>query len=1007
MENRGEGDVLSGAIAPIPLKVPMRLFALFTMVLPLAAQIDFTSNIALFAVPLSAPNTAFLGTTKTLYRSDDQGRTYRGIFSSADALADLAVTTSSTVLVATRSTTNPLYRSTDKGATFTAVKLPLSAPLAGSYAVSLHPMQFPSTTSYLRLGTSVFKTTDDGASWTLVTTIFDATLPFAAAPTGNRVLYAANPGAPAGFSVSSDDGATWTVAGAVPSANTLGIESVTAAAIIPNPRTPDLLLLQANIFYRDPQSTVGRSMGNTLYRSTDRGRTWTIVQAISSLGFSYSLSWDGNLVLISGSSPSRSTDFGLTFGPGSNAGPFFIEAANATRVWNARGQLSTDSGITFSNFSRKYTPSVTDLAAVDITLETGTAATGTYGFVDSDGAALRVSTPVPTGTPAWLTPLATTTAATSYQYLIRTGNLAPGDYRASLSFAGPNFTNTPVLSITLHVTAKIDPQLRYRTRRLAGSGSNLFSGDNSSATSAGIGCCLNSVAAATDGTLYHSDSLRIRRISPAGIISTVAGGSDQGSNGAGDGGAATQARFRYISGVQVINGQVYVVDGGDNRIRRFTPGGTIETVFAGASGTRLSIFSLQSNLHTAPNGDLYLASGGNIYRLDGTTSTPVLTTSLTTTISDFLFTSASEILATTAYQLLRVRPAATPQVTVVGGVSRPGFAGDHGPVANALFTNLRSIAQDRAGNVFLADGDRVRVILPTGVIQTVGGNGEPLLDSNANTPAPDNSLADTVPVPNAAALHIDVANRMYVATSYLLYQFTPNPVTAPTPAIAPNGIVSLAAGARRVAPGGIFSIYGSNLAGTAAANTTVPLPGAIAGVQVLSSGRPLPLFYVSPGQINAQMPADQPLGTVGLQVFREGALSNTVSIEVASSQPDILVYGANRAIAINPDGSLNGPEHPASGGDYVVLFLSGIGVTNPAVASGAASPTSPLAAATGSYSANVGGINAPVLFLGLTPGFVGLAQANLQIPGGLPAGDADLVLTLRGTASNSVKVTLQ
>ena len=92
-------------------------------------------------------------------------------------------------------------------------------------------------------------------------------------------------------------------------------------------------------------------------------------------------------------------------------------------------------------------------------------------------------------------------------------------------------------------------------------------------------------------------------------------------------------------------------------------------------------------------------------------------------------------------------------------------------------------------------------------------------------------------------------------------------------------------------------------------------------------------------------------------------------------------------------------------GSYIVAYVTGIGPLDNPVADGAAAPDSPLSEATSPYLATIGGQNAPVFFLGLTPGSVGLAQANITVPY-LSSGDYPLVITINGVASNGPLVTV-
>ena len=91
--------------------------------------------------------------------------------------------------------------------------------------------------------------------------------------------------------------------------------------------------------------------------------------------------------------------------------------------------------------------------------------------------------------------------------------------------------------------------------------------------------------------------------------------------------------------------------------------------------------------------------------------------------------------------------------------------------------------------------------------------------------------------------------------------------------------------------------------------------------------------------------------------------------------PGIFQYGANRAIVQNQDYSLNTSANPAVVGSAVVVYLTGIGATTPGVADGIGAPSNPLAIPSGRPTASIGGVNTAVLFIGLSPGFAGLAQA--------------------------------
>jgi uncharacterized protein (TIGR03437 family) len=202
-----------------------------------------------------------------------------------------------------------------------------------------------------------------------------------------------------------------------------------------------------------------------------------------------------------------------------------------------------------------------------------------------------------------------------------------------------------------------------------------------------------------------------------------------------------------------------------------------------------------------------------------------------------------------------------------------------------------------------------------------------------------------------------------------------------------------------LSPGSIGAIFGTGLATTAAEAGSIPIPFSLAGATVTVNGVKAPLFYASPVQINFQIPFETQTGTASIAVSVGSASSAAFSALVELASPGIFQFGTNRAVAQNPDYSLNDSATPVAGGSYITAYLTGLGPLNNSVADGAAALLLPLSSATSTFSATVGGQPANVFFLGLAPGFVGLAQANITIPS-LPAGNYPLVITVDGIPSN-------
>jgi uncharacterized protein (TIGR03437 family) len=209
-------------------------------------------------------------------------------------------------------------------------------------------------------------------------------------------------------------------------------------------------------------------------------------------------------------------------------------------------------------------------------------------------------------------------------------------------------------------------------------------------------------------------------------------------------------------------------------------------------------------------------------------------------------------------------------------------------------------------------------------------------------------------------------------------------------AAAPIGVANAASYDAAVAPGSIAALFGTNMTGLSEASAqSLPLPTVLAGLSVKVNGLTAPLFYASAGQINFQVPSGVDSGTATVTVFAGSTVVGYGTALVAESAPGIFsvdLSGKNQAVAQNSDYSTNSDfdrfpgSRPEVGGQYVVLYATGIGRTNPLVPDGQPSPGSPLAQANGQTTVMIAGVQAQVLFSGLVPGFVGLWQINAVIP---------------------------
>lgn len=974
--------------------MPYCLRASLLLCLPvlMLAQHPFTNPIRQITGPANNTNQAFITTTKTLYRSDNQGILLRAVFYTADDIVSTVVGNSGLVVVATTSRTNPIYRSTDNGATFRPASITLGTlPTASALATSLH-IDSSSTNLYFRIANRIFKSTNGGESFSFLTNLASDTALFAISPPNPRVLYQASGSS---FSVSSDDGSTWRAQAPLPAPPNFSVRSTVITEIIPHPVIQSIVLVHAQVTVNDPSTPTGTALATALYRSPDRGGTWSFINS-GALGFRASVSRDGSLLVTNGSTCYVSTNFGQSFRTLDNSNTYLADVQG--RVWTSNGRLSTDSGNSFAATTRQYFPAIPDRDPVDLTLESGTAWSQFFSPSDADFAFLPYTAPtasIASDSP-WLT-------FPDGAILVRAGSLPEGTYQTTLTLQNPNWANSPRIPITLRVIAPVTPELTFTTRRLIGNGTATIS--SGPGLSSGFPDGISNLVLTPNGMLFSAASAIYQR-SNSGEISLYAGGPASTSNGTGDGSSAASARFRRIDSMQYGAGNLYILDVTEGRIRRIDSSGIVTTVF-NASTVRPSFFlSFFSRIAVAPNGDLYLASSGTLYRIDAS-GTPIAIPNVSLgTVNAMRFESDTSLLIATSTRLSRLTLNPV-QLTALAGSNTSAYSGDNGPATDAQFTNIRQIATDAQRNIYLVDADRLRLIsAATSRVLTVAGNGEPAIPTSlVTTPVADGSTAHLSRLPTQYGVIVDSTNRVYLTSGYFLYELTRAASQGPTPTISSGGIVT-GSGKGLIAPASIFSIYGSNFSSTQTQASTIPLPRTLATVQVLVNGQPVPLYFVSPQQINAQMP-NNVQGSATVQVVRNGVLGNSRTVEIVPAQPDIIIYNGTRAVAVNQNGAINSPTDGAAVSEFITVYLTGIGLTTPAVEPGATSPASPLAVPAGPYTATIGTVTTPIAFLGLSPGFIGLAQANIQIPAGIPPGDTNLTISVRGATSNTTQITIR
>ena len=317
---------------------------------------------------------------------------------------------------------------------------------------------------------------------------------------------------------------------------------------------------------------------------------------------------------------------------------------------------------------------------------------------------------------------------------------------------------------------------------VAGNGASVYGGDGGPATAASFGS-LDDLGL-YGGSLYIVDgtSLRIRRVDSSGNINTVAGNGQSGHGG--DGGAATSANFMAPKGIELDgNGNVFIADYGDQRIRKVDASGLISTVagngtagFSGDGGSATAA-SLRNptDVKVSADNSLYIAdsnnnrvrkvTGGTIATVAGNGSVGYSGDGGQATSASFAYPGKIALDAASGYlyiadtsNLVIRRLDGSGIVTTVAGGSVP--LGD-GMKANAIsLNNPVSVAFDNLGNLYIADTihDRIRKVDLNGVITTLAGNGTEGFGG-------DLGLATAASLNSPNAIVADGSQNIYIADS--------------------------------------------------------------------------------------------------------------------------------------------------------------------------------------------------------------------------------------------------
>jgi len=234
------------------------------------------------------------------------------------------------------------------------------------------------------------------------------------------------------------------------------------------------------------------------------------------------------------------------------------------------------------------------------------------------------------------------------------------------------------------------------------------------------------------------------------------------------------------------------------------------------------------------------------------------------------------------------------------------------------------------------------------------------------------------------------------------------PLSVPT--VDAGGVVNGASFQPGVAPGSWLTIKGANLSPVAQdtwdkAIVNGNLPTSLDGVSVNVGSKQAYVYFISPGQINAQAP-DVGTGPVPVTVTTPGGTSIAVTATVMAQSPAFFLWPGSQAVATRQDGSLAVKDGTFPGattvagkpGDVLILWGTGFGPTTPPVAAGIQVPGDKLYS-TSPVSVTIGSASVQVFGAALSPGYAGLYQVAIQVPASMADGDYSLKATVSGVSS--------
>jgi uncharacterized protein (TIGR03437 family) len=340
--------------------------------------------------------------------------------------------------------------------------------------------------------------------------------------------------------------------------------------------------------------------------------------------------------------------------------------------------------------------------------------------------------------------------------------------------------------------------------------------------------------------------------------------------------------------------------------------------------------------------------------------------------------------------------ACTPSAVAVTSLSLPdnfsAEVGDHVPLAARLTNNCGAPVLNGSVAVEFSNGDKPLSLRHRGE-GVYGGHWSPLHTASSMSVTLMGSMPTLTRASKAllvGAVAAASGNQPALALDATLNNLNPKPGAA-------------------VAIGTISQVYGLGLAGAPAQTSFVngQLPTTFDGTTAYVGGVAAPLYYVSDGQLNVQIPYDlAPEQPHQILVERDGAYSVTDTILVTAAAPGVAAFPDGRVIAQHNGGILVDATNPAQPGETVVIYLVGMGQTDPAATSGQ-QVSGALQHVLEAPKVTLDGAIVIPDFAGLTPFFAGLYQINLPVPANARTGDLKLVISQKEIWANETFLPVQ